>query len=63
MLMERYSVKRARCLWAFSTVRSAVFAAAGQIRGRRPARAAPPRPLSRGSLMQAPFSNEGRYTT
>ena len=60
MLIKRISVKPARCLWVISAVRSAIRAAADRVRGRRPAQAAPPRPLCRGRLMQAPFSNLGR---
>ncbi|MDE0381690.1 MAG: hypothetical protein OXI20_20850 [Rhodospirillales bacterium] len=63
MLMGRNSVKPTRCLRVISAVRSAICAAAGQVRGRRPAQAAPPGPLCRGRHIQAPFSNEGRYTT
>ena len=53
MLWGRNSVKPTRYLWAFPTVRSAIRAAARQVRGRRADRAqAVPLPTDSGTVLE-----------
>ena len=62
MLMGRNTVKRTRCLWVISAVRSAIRAAAGRVRGRRRARCAGAASCRRHSRMRGDTQHENRRT-